>query len=80
MGSNPWKLGYPGNKIEFELQIPFLSWALESHALLWSINKSSLIGWDCLALQILESLALVVKKKKKKAARLKTWKVSLSKS
>ena len=50
-------------------------------------NKSSLINWDCLALQILESLALVVKRKKKKKKKgkkkekkeerptwLKTWK------
>ena len=25
MRSNPWQLGYPKNKIEFEPQIPFLS-------------------------------------------------------
>ena len=30
------------------------------------MNKSSLISWECLALQILESLALVVKTKKDK--------------
>ena len=80
MSSNPWQLGYFEKKKNWALNnFSFLS--LRISTLLWSKNKSSLISWDCLALQIVESLALVVKKKKKKRpARLKTWKGSLGKS
>ena len=63
MSSNPWQLGYFEKKKNWALNnFSFLS--LRISTLLWSKNKSSLINWDCLALQIVESLALVVKKKK----------------